>query len=128
MEQSQMRFYRTLTCVIVIGVILSSCSLHNTQQTGNNPNAVFTAAAYTVEAKLTLGAVLEPTDSLRPTIPPPNPSQTPTITPAQAAVTTDPNQVCDAAKFVTDVTIPDGTKLISGESFTKTWRFINIGT
>src|SRR5687767_15061965 len=121
MEQSQMSFYRTLTFMVMIGVILSSCSLFDTRRPGNNPNAVFTAAAQTVEAKLTHGALPEPTNSLTPTIAPTGPSPTPTATQVQAAVTTDPNQACDAAKFVTDVTIPDGTKLVSGESFTKTW-------
>jgi hypothetical protein len=128
MEQFQMSFYRTLTFMMIIGVILSGCSLFDTQQPGNNPNAIFTAAAHTLEAKLTQGVLLEPTSSLTPTIQPTGPSPTPTATMAQAAVTTDPNQACDAAKFVTDVTIPDGTRLVSGESFTKTWRFINIGT
>ena len=122
-----MGFYLTLTFTIVLGAVLSSCSLFDTRQPGNNPDAIFTAAAQTVEAKLTQGALLEPANSLIPTIPPTGPSPTPTATQAQAAVTTDPNQVCDAAKFVSDVTIPDGTKLVSGESFTKTWRFINIG-
>ena len=35
---------------------------------------------------------------------------------------------CYSAAFVTDVTIPDGTKLKNGETFTKTWRIRNDGT
>lgn len=35
---------------------------------------------------------------------------------------------CDAAAFVTDVSIPDGTSLSGGAAFTKTWRVTNIGT
>jgi len=35
---------------------------------------------------------------------------------------------CDNADFVTDVTIPDGTVLDPGETFTKTWRLKNAGT
>jgi uncharacterized repeat protein (TIGR01451 family) len=34
----------------------------------------------------------------------------------------------DGARFVADVTIPDGTKLQPGEEFTKTWRLRNTGT
>jgi len=34
----------------------------------------------------------------------------------------------DWAKFVADVTIPDGTNLAPGATFTKTWRLTNIGT
>lgn len=35
---------------------------------------------------------------------------------------------CDWVSFVKDVTIPDGTKLLAGETFTKTWRLKNRGT
>ncbi len=34
----------------------------------------------------------------------------------------------DWAKFVADVTIPDGTVIAPGTTFTKTWRLTNIGT
>ncbi|HET9587632.1 MAG TPA: NBR1-Ig-like domain-containing protein, partial [Anaerolineales bacterium] len=36
--------------------------------------------------------------------------------------------VCDRAQFVTDVTVPDGTRFSPGATFTKTWRLRNIGT
>ena len=35
---------------------------------------------------------------------------------------------CDWAKFVADVTIPDGTSFSAGTAFTKTWRLQNIGS
>lgn len=35
---------------------------------------------------------------------------------------------CDWAEYVTDVSIPDGTVIEGGASFTKTWRLRNIGT
>lgn len=35
---------------------------------------------------------------------------------------------CDAAQFVTDVTVPDGTKFDPGTAFKKTWRLKNVGT
>ncbi len=35
---------------------------------------------------------------------------------------------CDWVTFVKDVTIPDGTRLSAGETFTKTWRLKNRGT
>ena len=41
---------------------------------------------------------------------------------AQAATT------CDQAQFVSDITVPDGASFAPGASFTKTWRFVNIGT
>lgn len=36
--------------------------------------------------------------------------------------------ICDAAQFVADVTIPDGTSFQAGVSFNKTWRLKNVGT
>jgi hypothetical protein len=35
---------------------------------------------------------------------------------------------CNNSAYVSDVTIPDGTVLAPGESFTKTWKFYNSGT
>ena len=35
---------------------------------------------------------------------------------------------CDWAQFVTDVTVPDGTKYEPGTAFKKTWRLKNVGT
>ncbi len=80
-----------------------------------------------------------PTDTPEPTHTPlptstPVPSSTPrpatstpapTLTPEPVTETPEP---CYWAQFVRDVTIPDGTKLDPGESFTKTWRLKNIGS
>lgn len=64
-----------------------------------------------------------------PTLPPTN---TPTVTPtpqiATPTATLPPASDCDKAQFVTDVTIPDGTVLNGGQTFTKTWRLKNVGT
>lgn len=35
---------------------------------------------------------------------------------------------CDAAQFIADVTIPDGTYINAGAPFTKTWRLKNVGS
>lgn len=35
---------------------------------------------------------------------------------------------CDHAQFVSDLTIPDGSVVAPGASFTKTWRLMNAGT
>ncbi len=35
---------------------------------------------------------------------------------------------CDAAQFVTDVTVPDGTSFYWGVTFQKTWRIKNVST
>jgi hypothetical protein len=48
-------------------------------------------------------------------------SQLPTFLPREEPCT-------DKALFITDVTIPDGTVIAGGESFTKTWQLRNIGS
>lgn len=62
------------------------------------------------------GATVPPTVTGTP------PTATPTkqITPVPAA--------CDRALFISDVTIPDGTSMAPGFTFTKTWRIKNVGT
>lgn len=44
------------------------------------------------------------------------------------AETVAPVSTCDAAQFITDVTIPDGTVIDAGATFTKKWRLKNIGS
>jgi hypothetical protein len=55
----------------------------------------------------------------------PTPSDTPepdTPTPSNTPIP------CNLAKFVSDVSIPDGTTFQSGDTFTKTWRLQNVGS
>ena len=58
----------------------------------------------------------------------------PTFTPrppdtATPVVTNTPTQrPCNQAEFITDVTIPDGTEIPAGTTFTKTWRIKNNGS
>ena len=35
---------------------------------------------------------------------------------------------CDRAQFIADVTVPDGTNVLPGLTFAKTWRLKNVGT
>jgi len=49
---------------------------------------------------------------------------TPTLTPTLATTNT---LVVPQAQFIADVTIPDGTQMQPGQSFTKTWRLKNSG-
>jgi hypothetical protein len=67
-----------------------------------------------------------------PTTPPPTitgtpPTPTPTRTPGPVTVTVAPSS-CDRVQFVRDVTIPDGTVMMPGQQFTKTWELRNAGT
>jgi hypothetical protein len=54
-------------------------------------------------------------------LPIPEPTGTPGPTPSTTACT-------DSAQFVSDVTIPDGTWVLPGAAFDKTWRLRNTGT
>ena len=55
------------------------------------------------------------------------PNPTSTVAPTDTVKPTDTACV-DAAKFVADVTIPDGTVVSANTAFTKTWRLKNTGT
>jgi hypothetical protein len=64
--------------------------------------------------------------------PPQAEEPTPTFTVEIAEAPTDtplpsPTTICDQAGFVTDVTVPDGSKADPDEHFTKTWRLRNDG-
>ncbi len=73
-------------------------------------------ASLPVQPGLPLQATATPTPAGPPSVTP-LPPLTPTATRCQ-----------DAARYVADVTIPDGTELKAGTGFTKTWRIRNTGT
>jgi len=120
----------TLIFIIII-LILSACNLPSSAPATEEPNAVFTAAALTVQAQLTQPAPFS-TPTLPPTLPSALSTNTVSALPTLAVPTFPPaasaTAVCDQAQFVRDVTIPDGTTYAPGASFTKTWRLQNAGT
>ena len=58
-------------------------------------------------------------------LPPTATSVPATNTPLPTATTVS---YCEWISFVEDITIPDGTRLLPGQTFTKTWRLRNRGT
>lgn len=116
------KLIRLFHLFVVCALFLSACNLPSNDQQGAEANATF--AAQTVEALLqtsptatsTLAAGVTPTLT-------PIPLPTNTNTPVPTAT-----PVCPQAQFVTDVTIPDGTVMTPGQSFTKKWRIRNTGT
>jgi len=94
-----------------------------------------TQAVLTFQAQLTQTALVNPTST---------PTATNTATPAATfaapsiapgaigasatAATGSQSSACYALAFVRDVTIPDGTQMTPGQSFTKTWLVSNTGT
>ncbi|MCJ7825919.1 MAG: NBR1-Ig-like domain-containing protein [Anaerolineales bacterium] len=115
--------------LLLIALLTGACNFPGRQLT---ENAYPTFAAQTVEARLTLAvqATLPPLLPLATnTQPPPQPTlPEPTGSPTNTAIPTQTSVPCDRAVFVNDVTIPDGTLLAKGESFTKTWRLRNTGS
>jgi hypothetical protein len=85
----------------------------------------------TVNAMVTQTTIALTFNAPTQTPPPPTVTVAPvTNTPAPTPTTAAPTAVtyCDWAAFVKDVTIPDGSILTPGETFTKTWRLKNRGT
>jgi hypothetical protein len=126
---------RLIPIALLLTLFLSACNLPASTEEPEGPGAILTAAAQTVEANLTQLAVQNtPTVSIQPTSTPAVATATsavqspavPSSTSGALPATADSD--CDDADFVTDVTIPDGTVMDAGESFTKTWRLKNAGT
>lgn len=81
------------------------------------------------KASPTPSPTLPPTPTQAPTSTP-TPTRPPTSTPppTRAATSTPtPTPLLPRASYVADVSIPDGTVMTPGQSFTKTWRLTNSG-
>lgn len=127
---------RSILLILMMAVFLTACNFPSADEPQVDPAAqVQTAAAETVNAQFTLNAELTPEETATP-----EPSNTPeptateeataeaTATDVVAAASATSSGVCDSIFFVTDVTIPDGTEITTGDDFTKTWRLRNAGT
>lgn len=125
-----------LRIAFLLFVILSTlaCNLPRATPT-TQPDLAFTAAAQTVEARMTELAMQSPPSPMPTATSPLLPTATlpvlPTLPPTQPALPTltpTSTPLCDLAQFVRDVTVPDGSEFAPGATFTKTWRLRNIGT
>jgi len=108
-----------------------------------DPNAIMTMVAETVSSEMTQIALLTPSPTATleptPTVPEiPTPEMTVpasastlatavTVPAAGASAPTQPVTTSDAAAWVADVTVPDGTKFYLNERFVKTWKVKNTG-
>lgn len=124
----------TLLMAVFIILLCQSCDsvdssptpIYQTQiiEASPSPDHVLTIAAYETQiAGLTLTSEFTPI---------PSPTSTPTVTPIPPTNVPTPTitptlQNCNWAEFVRDITIPDGTEIEGGETFSKTWRLRNIG-
>lgn len=143
--------------VLALSLILAGCVMPGAptqtgdpiQQAMQTLQAQATQEYYqTVVAQLTATAPVMPTPN--PTninqIPTEPPATVPTVAitqvpptatqPVPTAIPATPTRVpptatpipCYQVQFVDDLTIPDGTKIVAGNSFTKTWRIRNSGS
>ncbi|HEX2989990.1 MAG TPA: NBR1-Ig-like domain-containing protein [Anaerolineales bacterium] len=128
------KMIRPVSILFIIIFIVTACNLPSNAPATEEPNAVFTAAALTVQA---LSTQASPTSSLltpfvTPTLPPPAATNTsvsfPTLALPTSTRASSPTPVCDQAQFVRDVSIPDGSIFAPNATFTKTWRLRNAGT
>ena len=121
------RSIRIISLLFIIIFILAACNLPSNAPATEEPNAVFTAAALTVQAMST-----QATPFNTPTLPPPPATNTavslPTLAVPTSTVAVPPTASCDLAQFVKDISIPDGSVFAPSATFTKTWRLKNAGT
>lgn len=120
-----------------------ACNLPSKQTNGPPPSGVppevATSVAGTAQTILqstrAATAVAAATDTAIPQAPTAVPTEAPSHTPAPSAVPATATQPasptplpCNWARFVADVTYPDGSAVEAGVSFTKTWRLRNVGS
>lgn len=120
----------TVSGIAILAVFLSACNLgvNVTPDAAATLNPLYTAAAQTLEAMVTEQASNTPVSVVATSTP--FPTGTPILSFPTSTAYIPPVQVkrCDAAAFVKDVTVPDGSTLSAGKTFTKTWRLQNVGS
>ncbi len=127
-KHTTLKFQRLLIAAAVISLLLGACSRSTEATPTLDPGLIETRAVATFSIGLTQTALAQPTATYTLT---PSPSPTATSTPTASATIAQvvlPTSSCYVLSFMTDVTIPDNTKLNPGEQFTKTWRVKNSGT
>ncbi|MCX6066750.1 MAG: NBR1-Ig-like domain-containing protein [Chloroflexi bacterium] len=126
------KIYVVFSICAALTLFLSACGAE-TQPTPDAA-AISTSAAQTVEARFTLQAALQATETPAPPAETPMPAATSTLgyPPTQTTAPglpspTSNGKPCYAMTFVSDVSIPDGMIMAPGAKFTKTWRVRNDG-
>ncbi len=119
--------FRFLYALPILWIAALACNLpsnfNGTPQAISTLNALYTSAAQTVQAAGGQNAYTPP-----PSTATAQSGGSPTSAILTATQTSAPVVLCNAATFIRDVTIPDGTILGRSTSFTKIWRLQNTGT
>jgi hypothetical protein len=115
---------RLLAAIAALAAAAMACSMPlfapSTPPAAATLGQLYTAAAQTLDAAGTQVRTDTPTGTAI--------GAFPTVASATPTRTTAPVTLCDAAAFVRDVSIPDGTTIDPGGEFVKTWRLKNAGT
>lgn len=123
--------------LIIAGVVTLFIAANGKKDASTEVNVSYTNAAMTLAAQeqtLQAGALsATPTSTLAsPTVtftPLPSPTLQQVSGLATSTTSAGSSAVgCDNSVYISDVTIPDGTTVNPGQSFTKTWRVSNTGT
>jgi len=139
--------------LLMIAFSALACRIPSQAIVTEDPGAIYTEAAATVQAMITELAgqtaiamltemaqpiqatptPLFPTPEIATFTPLPSPTPIPPIVatspvPPPAPTVAPPSVPCDLAQFIADITIADGTLLPAESSFTKIWRVKNIGS
>jgi len=132
-----------LPFLIIAGFTLAACNLPiNKTPTAENPSVDQTLAAATIQAKVweyltqtaqgpqvqVVTATPQTGSEVVYITATPQPATATPVPPTQIPTSTAVPIPCNQAGWVTDVTIPDGTELVAGSSFVKTWRIRNTGS
>ena len=124
---------KKMTVLFILAALLfTGCGMSQEAQLTETAQVTLISGARTLEARLS--QTPEPTETLQPSFTPSataTPLTVSTLTPSPTlgvTATSRPVTTCDSARFLDDVTIPDGTTFDPGETFTKTWRLENFGT
>lgn len=121
--------YCSITLLLLSSLLMSCSGSSEATATQTSPEMIYTSVAASLTAQAgsqptatgTPGKIATGTPTIEATI------NIPTL--VQTAMTNVSNAlVCDNAAFVGDITIPDGTIVSPGETFTKTWRVQNSGS
>ena len=126
---------KRVVTLLALASLLYACGPTAPVEPTIDVSAIHTYAAETVIAEFTQTArAVPPTSAATATE---DATATPEVTaqPTETAVpTNNPFEVtatetqCDDAKWVADVTVPDGTEMTPGQDFVKTWKIKNTGS
>ena len=118
--------------LILLVIILGACNMpKGSPSTAEQTAIIERSVAETVAAGPAVSIKTDDPDVSATPDPSLGDPATPTETNTPEADTPTPTNTpipCNLGRFVTDVTIPDGTVFEPGENFTKTWRMKNTGT